>query len=357
MRSNWQENGSTVTRKKATGNSLCVKRALRGLRKLEAIVMKKSFELLLDYFPRTSEVEDLLSTSIANCVFNSFLPYTAITLNIVTIQAIRRTPSLPKTLKTLLLSLAVSDVGVGLLVQPFYTSLLIKWSQKNAPGWDTYKAYHFIAHLFSLTSFCGVVAVSVDRFLAIHLHLRYQELVTHKRVVAVVISIWVSSVFVSFLMFWVPRDSFPLIILSIGVAGLILTTMAYIRIYLVVRRHKNQIQVQVQQVTQADEVANFSSIAKSAVGIFYVYLVFLICYLPYLTVLALIETKGPSIIFKKIYLFSITIAFLNSSLNPVIYCWKMRHIRHAVMNILRNMPWFRNCSSIETVGSTGHTMP
>ena len=30
------------------------------------------------------------------------------------------------------------------------------------------------------------MAVSVDRFLAVHLHLGYQELVSHKRVVAVV---------------------------------------------------------------------------------------------------------------------------------------------------------------------------
>ena len=223
-------------------------------------------------FPvRISEVEDFLSTSIANCVFNSFLCYTAIMLNIVTIQAIRKTPSLPKTLKSLLLSLAVSDVGVGLVNQPLYTSILIKWSQKSAPCYDTYKAFYIIAHLFSLASFCIVVAVSVDRFLAIHLHLRYQELVTHKRVVAVVISIWVSSVFVSFLSFWVPLDSFQLILMGIGVAGLILTTMAYIKLYLAVRRHSNQIQIlQIQQVAQADEVANFSSLAKSAVGIFYV---------------------------------------------------------------------------------------
>ena len=41
---------------------------------------------------------------------------------------------------------------------------------------------------FSATSFSGVVAVSVDRFLAVHFHLRYQELVTHKRVVIVVIA-------------------------------------------------------------------------------------------------------------------------------------------------------------------------
>ena len=279
-------------------------------------------------------------------------------LNIVTIHAIRKTPALPKTLKTLLLSLAVSDVGVGLLVQPCYTSLLIKWSQKNTPGWGTYKAVYLIAHLFALASFCSVVAVSVDRFLAIHLHLRYQELVTHKRVVAVVISIWMSSVFVSFLMFWVLLDSFSLILLIIGVVGVILTTMAYIRIYLAVRRHKNQIQVlQVQQVAQVGALANFASLAKSAVGIFYIYLVFLVCYLPYLIVLVSIETNGASIVFKKFYHFSVTVSFFNSSLNPVIYCWKMRHIRHAVMNIVRNMPWFRNCSSTETIGSAGHTMP
>ena len=84
--------------------------------------MKESFcELLQKYYPKPSEAEDFDSTFIANCVFNSFLSYTAVMLNVLTIHAIRKTSSLPKTLKTLLLSLAVSDVGVGLLVQPFYT--------------------------------------------------------------------------------------------------------------------------------------------------------------------------------------------------------------------------------------------
>ena len=64
---------------------------------------------------------------------------------------------------------------------------------------------------------------------------------THNRVVAVVISIWVLSVFVSFLMFWVPLDIFSLIILIIGIIGVILTTVAYVRIYLAVRRHQNQL--------------------------------------------------------------------------------------------------------------------
>ena len=167
--------------------------------------MKKSLcELLQDYWPRDSNVEDLYSTSIANCAFNSFLAYTAIMLNIVTMHGIRKTSSIPKTLKTLLLSLAVSDVSIGLLVQPYYTSLLIKWSQLIFPNCSTYKTFFFVSNLFCIASF--FVAVSVDRFLAIHLHLRYQELVTHKRVVAVVISIWLLSAFLPFLTLSIPLN-------------------------------------------------------------------------------------------------------------------------------------------------------
>ena len=95
-------------------------------------------------------------------------------LNIKTIYAIIKTSSLPKTLRKLLLNLAVFDVGVGFLVQPFYTSLLVNCLQQNNPSYITYKAFDVISNLFSITSFLGVVAVSVDRFLAVHLHLRYQ---------------------------------------------------------------------------------------------------------------------------------------------------------------------------------------
>ena len=190
--------------------------------------------------------------------------------NIVTILAIRKTSSLPKTLKTLLLSLAVSDVGVGVVCQPFYTSLLIKWLQENNPGCNTYMVFNVITGMFALPSFLGVVAVSVDRFLAIHLHLRYQELVTHKRVIAVVISIWVISIFRSSMALWASDRNLNLISVTSGVVGLCVTTVVYIRIYLAVRRHKNQIQVlQVLQVAQTGEMANLASVIKSAISVFY----------------------------------------------------------------------------------------
>ncbi|XP_068726259.1 melanocyte-stimulating hormone receptor-like [Montipora capricornis] len=267
-------------------------------------------------------------------------------LNIISIHAIRKTRSLPKTLKILLLSLAVSDVSVGLLGQPFYISLMVEWLQHNSPGCNPNMVFTFIVNAFSLASFFIVVTISVERFLAIHFHLRYQELVTHTRVVVVLVSIWVLSGLLPAAVFWIPLDFYMRIKFILGVIGVLLTTVAYIRLYLAVRHHKNQMQaLQVQQVAENGEMANFISLVKSAVGIFYVYLVFLICYLPFFISLVALNINGTSINLKKFFLYSVTVMFLNSSLNPVIYCWKMRHIRRAVINILRNMSWFRNRGS------------
>ena len=305
--------------------------------------MKKlSCELLLHYFFEVSEYADLRSTYIANSAVNIFLSYSAIMLNTLAIHAIRKTSSLPRTSKTLLVSLAISDVGIGLLGQPFYTSLLVKKFQQNIPGCHTYIFFAFIINVFSLASFLGVAILSVDRFLAIHLHLRYQELVSHKRVVAVVISIWLLSVLIPLTLFWFPLGIYLFIILCLGVIGLLLTAAVYIRIYLAIRRHKNQIRtLQAQHVAQIGEMANFASLIKSTINAFYVYLVFLACYMPFFVNFIACKIHGPSIASKKFFLVSVTLVFLNSSLNPVIYCWKMRNIRLALMDILRKMSSFR----------------
>jgi len=307
------------------------------------VMQKPSCELLSDYYPNVSEVENLRWTNLVNFIFNNFLSYTAVMLNIVTIHAIRKTSSLPNTLKTLLLNLAVTDLGVGLIVQPSYSSLLVKWLQINGEDCNFRYAFVVISSTFGLASFLGVVAVSVDRFLAIHLHLRYQELVTHKRIVAVVISIWLLSVIFSVVVVWLLLDIYSQIATFSGIFGLVLTTLAYIRTFLTARRHQNQIQaLHVQDVGENNEMASFACLVKSSMGAFYVYLVFLMCYLPMLVCLVVFEINGPSITLKSWFILSSTFVFLSSSLNPVIYCWKMRHIRHTVINILRNMPCFRN---------------
>ena len=290
-----------------------------------------------------TELEDLHSTCVVNCVFNIFLTYTAFMLNIVTIYALHKTSTMPNTLKTLLLSLACSDVAVGLFSQPLYTFFLINWLRLDNPGCNIQQVRTISSTLFSGASFLGVVAVSVDRFLAVHLHLRYQELVTHRRVVIVVIVIWVYNAFLSLMILWGPLGTLDVVGMINFAFSFIITLVVYIRIYLTMRRHKNHIQsMQIRNEAQSEEIKNFTVLIKSTVGIFYVYLVFLICYLPYLICKAVLQIYGPSIVLKKLYLYSLTFVYLNSSLNPVIYCWKMKHIRHAIIDILRRMSWNSN---------------
>lgn len=135
--------------------------------------MQDSFcDVILQYRPSKSEAEVLYSSYILGCVLNAFLSYTAIMLNIATIYAMKKTSSLSQPLRILLLNLAGSDLGVGLLCQPFFIAFPVKRLQNNNPSFSTCTAFSSILTLFSFASFFGVMVMSLDRFMAIYLHLR-----------------------------------------------------------------------------------------------------------------------------------------------------------------------------------------
>ena len=289
-----------------------------------------------------AEAEQLYSSYIVPCIFNGFFCYNAIMLNIATIYAIRKTSSLPRTLKTCLLSLAFSDLGVGLLVQPLYIARFVmnmEHDTENNPINNTvYIAGLVPANLFSFASFFGVVALAADRFLAVHLHLRYQELVTHKRVVAVVVSIWVFSAFLTLIRLWIPQTLSYIIFTTAEAFCIIITALCYYETYLAAKRHTEKIYaLRLQQVAQNGQMANVARLKKSAVGTMYVYIVFLICYLPSSCVHVAIINCGETLIIRHIHLYTATLKFINSSLNPLIYSWKMTGIRLAIMDIMRNI--------------------
>ena len=187
------------------------------------------------------------SSYLVVCLLNAFLSYTVTMLNIVTIHAIRKTPSLSTNLKTLLLSLAVSDLGVGLVVQPLYVANLIMASKLNNETSKTYNAIHIVylilVNLFIFAALFLVIVLCAERFIAIHYCFRYQELVTHKRVVAVVVSIWVLSGLFSLVRLWIPTRIMYVVFGITQLACILAATFFSIRIYSSVRLHVNQMQV------------------------------------------------------------------------------------------------------------------
>ena len=272
---------------------------------------------------------------------NSFTSYAAIMLNIMAIIALRKTPSLPKPLKVLLLSISVSDLCVGLLVQPLYVALHM--INEDKPIFKPLATVNAISTTFFCTAtLLGICAVSVDRFLAIHLHLRYQEIVTHRRVVAVVISIWILSALLSVRRTNTHSEKTDRIIFAIIVfitlGCLVAIAMIYVKLYLVLKHHIMQVHTLNIQLDSHDAAAieDTARQKKSAVAIFYLYLTLLICYFPnaFLALMFVLSSESPPIL---VFVFSDALLFLNSSLDPLIYCWKMRQVRLTTMNILRNM--------------------
>ena len=306
---------------------------------MSALLKKENiFKALQKFYTKQMEIANgLYTVLVVNCVINAILSFTAIVLNIITIQALRKTSSLSK---TLLLSLAISDVGVGLAAQPLYVAshaMMIEQNTNNIAFHTVEKAYLIQSKLFGFASYFGVVLLTVDRFLAIHLHLRYQELVTYKRVVAVVISVWLLSALISFLSLSMGPVALSIVLGTILVVCVVITGILYCKIYAAVRHHTNQMHaLQVQQVAQNEDMANTARQIKTALTTFYVYVVFLACYLP-ISCVQFAEINGETALLSHLRDFTLTLVHLNSSLNPLIYCWKMRYIRQTVMDILRNI--------------------
>ena len=278
------------------------------------------------------------------CVLNAFFALTAVVLNSVTIHAIRKTSSasLPKNLRVLLLNLAFSDLSVGLVVQPFkiiYLTFLFKSKEgDNLQKMATLSLVTGIAFVFA--SILGVLALTVDRFLAVYLHLRYQEIVTPKRVVSILILSWVISTIVSLLFIAQEYRDFLWIFLSVFLATC-LTTIALLqcKIYSIVRRHRFQMraqQVQGSIQTEDETRATFERQKSSVRSAFYIYLLLLACYLPCIFANFVLR-KSEEGIFKILLPYTITLMFVNSCLNPLIYCWKLRHIRRTIRVTLRNI--------------------
>ena len=187
------------------------------------------------------------------CVLNLVFSFVAVLGNVLVIRALWKASLIPPTIKTLFLSLAISDLCVGILSQPVFgviTAMMLRRLSNVQHNFALFcptvltVCYFFIFGL-SLASFLNVIIIALDTLLAVRLHLRYQELVTLKRLIIVLVALWITSAIGTSIFIFLPQGS-RLTGAVIGFLGIILTTVAYIYIYKVVRFHRNQIRCQFQ---------------------------------------------------------------------------------------------------------------
>ena len=273
------------------------------------------------------------------CVLNLVFSFVALLGNFLVIHALWKASLIPPTIKTLFLSLAISDLAVGILSQPMFGVIIAVMLRRLSNGQHNFAlfcptvltvCYYFMFGLI-FASFLNIIIITLDRLLAVRLHLRYQDLVTLKRLITVLVAIWITSAIPITIFISVPEGD-RLAGAVIDFLGIILTTVVNIYIYKVVRFHRNQIQCQFQvQNRQGLEIIRQN---KSAYNALIVYVVFLACYLPLFTSFILLTVdnfRSSFLVFDHV---SIFFAFLNSSLNPLLHCWRYREIRLNVKNSL-----------------------
>ncbi len=268
---------------------------------------------------------------IINCILNAPLMLISIIGNALVLAAIIRTPSIRSTSVMMLCSLAVSDLLVGFIAQPlFIADELIRVNHV------LYRASAMIGFAICGASLATMTMISIDRFLALRHHMRYASLVTKSRVTYIIVLIWFLNFIYPVFHIW---DKLAFHFMSAIVTGicLIISAFCYIRIYRIVRQHHVQIHA-LQQAVQCGFAGNNTGVMRlkrSAVNTFVFYIFMVACYFPSYVLLTLFGLGYKE--WATEWTISTTLSFMNSSINPILYCWRLRELRMAVLKTARKM--------------------
>ena len=266
---------------------------------------------------------------IANCILNAPLMLLSIIGNALMLAAVLKTPSLRSPSVIFLCSLAVSDLLVGLVVQPVYIE---EQMVKTVPKLQ--EAVGGMGFAGCGVSLWTITAITVDRFLALHYHLQYPNLMTTSRAIYTIVTIWCIITLFSFSVLWSPRIYYFLGAFCITIC-LSVCLFCFIQINRIVRRHQVQIHVQQQAVENSTDTnkQQIRQSTKSAKNIFLYFLVMILSYTPLFFVYIISAINNLNSI--VLWTFPVTVAFMNSSINPFLYCWRTPELRKAVFKTAR----------------------
>jgi len=270
-------------------------------------------------------------------VLNSFLSITAFFGNALILIALRKESSLHPPSKFLLRTLATTDLCVGLISQPLYAALLSTVVNEQS------NVCHIVAFAVSITStnLCAVslltlAAISVDRLLALLLGLRYRQVVTLRRAYGTVIAFWAVSTFSSTIRFFLNSNIRKWYRASLTSLCITTSTYSYTRIFMNLHHRQNQLQDQVQQPNQTNQL-NIGRYRKAVSTALWLQFTLVACYLPFvISQIWFTHAKLSSSVFLALS-YTATLALLNSTLNPILYCWKMYEVRQAVKDTIRKV--------------------
>ena len=290
----------------------------------------------------TSKLNQALSAPPAGIVeffsaLNIFLSITAAVGNALIIVSLKNVSSIHPPTKLFFRCLAVTDFCVGLFVQPLFTTFIMSSTMKMNVN-VMYYAFKSLGS--SSMTLCGIsvltsTAISVERLLALLLALRYRHVVTLRRVRVVTLCFWLIAA--SSGCVWVWRRDVAYKEASVAsILCLVTSIFCYTRIHLKLRHQQSLVQNNVPHIQQNEEriPLNIARYKKTVSSIMWVQLALVSCYVPFGIVVVLFTENDVAGFAGS------TLIYLNSSLNPILYCRKIREVKHAVKDTIRQLYCF-----------------
>ena len=275
-------------------------------------------------------------------VINSLLSVFAFLGNALILIALHKESSLHPPSKLLLRSLGITDLCVGLISEPLAVAY---WMSVANERWNICRRLTLASFITSYT-LCGVsvstlAAISVDRLLALLLGLRYRQVVTLKRTYMIVSAFWIVSAVFSTSYFWNFLVTMRYITVVISLC-LVSSIISYTKIFFTLRHRQAQLQDQAQQPNQTSPL-NIARYKKAVSSALWLQMTLVACYLPQGIVVALWTNSEVSLSVFIASQYANTLVFLNSSLNPILYCWKIEEVRQAVKGTIRQVLCCSSC--------------
>ena len=280
------------------------------------------------------------TAGILECVsaLNIFLSITAALGNALILIALHKVSSIYPPTKLFFRCLAVTDLSVGLVVQPLFVTRVVALSINMDVN-----ALNYVIEANRVSSFflCGVslftsTAISVDRLLALLLGPRYRHVVTLRRVRVVILSFWLiagSNTVIIRLWGMKIRTLLIPIYITLSVAT---SVFCYTRIHLRLRHQVQQLNnVPQGQPNEQSIPLNIARYKKTIATVSWVQLALVVCYAPF-GIAAALEVMGIESL-EVAFSIAYSVLYFNSSLNPILYCWKIKEVKKEVKDTLRQL--------------------
>ncbi|XP_015772341.1 PREDICTED: melatonin receptor type 1A-like [Acropora digitifera] len=269
---------------------------------------------------------------------NILLSITTVFGNATVLLALSKVSALHPASKLLFRTLAATDFCVGVISQPLTIVSIMSQVHGQFNVCRYASTVRFLtSYVLCTMSLLTTAAINLDRLLALSLRLRYRQFVTLKRMYVIVTAFWVLTMAFSVMSLISARITswfFNIVLLSC----FIISGISYAKIFRIL--HHNQTQVNSLSVYQMqpnpDRTPNTEVYKKTVCTIFWVQIGLVVCYVPFI-IIGLILRKNQTTPIVLAWRCAGTLLFFNSSLNPVLYCWKMSSVKTAMKETVRKI--------------------